>query len=138
MKAAKETWPATHRPQILIFAVIAVIALVIVGAVSLPAIATAGAFTTLIIGIAAQQSLSNIFAGIVLALAHPFKVGDTIQIHIGILGRPEGTKGIVEAMGIVYTQLLVDSEEIYVPNTTVLNAEVTVEKVPDDGTSPES
>jgi small-conductance mechanosensitive channel len=34
-----------------------------------------GAFATVLIGIAAQQSLSNLFAGMVLVLARPMQVG---------------------------------------------------------------
>ncbi len=44
-----------------------------------------------VLGIAAQQSLGNIFAALVLLLARPFKVGDYIRIRSGPLG------GIFEA-----------------------------------------
>ena len=35
-----------------------------------------GALTTVFVSIAAQQALSNVFAGLVLVFARPFKVGD--------------------------------------------------------------
>ena len=42
-----------------------------------------GALTSVFVGIAAQQSLSNVFAGMVLLLAHPFRVGDAIRLRAG-------------------------------------------------------
>src|SRR5438552_3446242 len=45
-----------------------------------------GAVTTILIGIAAQQSLSNIFAGLVLLLSRPFNVGETILLRSGAMG----------------------------------------------------
>src|SRR5262245_20338423 len=40
-----------------------------------------GAVTTIILGIAAQQSLSNVFSGLVLLLSHPFGVGDPVSLR---------------------------------------------------------
>ena len=42
-----------------------------------------GAFATIIITIAGQQSLSNIFAGMVLLVSRPFQVGDVILLRSG-------------------------------------------------------
>ena len=42
-----------------------------------------GAFATIIITIAGQQALSNIFAGMVLLLSRPFMVGDVIWLRSG-------------------------------------------------------
>lgn len=122
MKTVRDSWVVTHRPQLLIIAAVAFIALFIVGAVSAPAVAVPTAFLTLIVGIAAQQSLGNIFAGIVLALSHPFKVGDTIKLPAAI-----DIEGVVKAMGIVYTEVLADGEIHYIPNTVVLSGAVTIE-----------
>ncbi len=121
MKTVRDSWVATHRPQLLIIAAVAFIALFIVGAVSAPAVAVPTAFITLIVGIAAQQSLGNIFAGIVLALAHPFKIGNTIKIS------SVNQTGVVKAMGIVYTEIVENDEVVYIPNTTVLSGAVTIE-----------
>src|SRR5437016_9012583 len=62
-----------------------------------------GAFATIIITIAGQQSLSNVFAGIVLLLSRPFQVGDTILLRSGALGGQ--LEGIVTEIGITYLQL---------------------------------
>ena len=44
-----------------------------------------GALTTVFVSIAAQQALGNVFAGLVLMLARPFKVGDDIRLRAGAL-----------------------------------------------------
>jgi len=46
-----------------------------------------GAVTGMIVGIAAQQSLSNVFAGLVLLFARPYIPGEKVQIRSGALGR---------------------------------------------------
>ena len=45
-----------------------------------------GAFATVLVGIAAQQSLSNVFAGLVLLLARPVDLGERVWIKSGPLG----------------------------------------------------
>ena len=48
-----------------------------------------GALTGVIIGIAAQQTLSNFFAGILLMIVRPFNVGDPVVLK-NALGEYEG------------------------------------------------
>jgi small-conductance mechanosensitive channel len=59
-----------------------------------------GAVTTIILGIAAQQSLGNVFSGIVLLLSHPFGVGDTVTFRSGAFSGQ--IEGIVTEIGISY------------------------------------
>jgi hypothetical protein len=81
-----------------------------------------GALTSVFVGIAAQQALSNVFAGLVLLLAHPFRVGDAIRMRAGALaGEIDGT---VTEIGITYVQLSTSSGVISIPNSQVLNAVV--------------
>src|SRR5581483_6133158 len=40
----------------------------------------------IVLGIAAQQSLGNVFAGLVLLVSKPFTVGDRIRVRAGALG----------------------------------------------------
>ena len=63
-----------------------------------------GALTSVFVGIAAQQALSNVFAGMVLLLARPFRVGDAIRLRAGALagGQIDGT---VTEIGITYVRL---------------------------------
>jgi small-conductance mechanosensitive channel len=73
-----------------------------------------------VLGIAAQQSLGNVFAGIVLILARPFGIGDHVRIRSGALG------GIFEAqvreISLVYVTLQTEDGELKVPNSAMLAA----------------
>jgi hypothetical protein len=79
-----------------------------------------GALTSVFVGIAAQQSLSNVFAGMVLLLAHPFRVGDSIRMQAGALGGQ--ISGTVTEIGITYVHLATATGVISIPNSQVLNA----------------
>ncbi len=81
-----------------------------------------GALTSVFVGIAAQQSLSNVFAGMVLLLARPFRVGDTILLRAGALGGE--LTGTVTDIGITYVRLDTGGSVMSVPNSQVLNAVV--------------
>ena len=81
-----------------------------------------GALTSVFVGIAAQQALSNVFAGLVLLLARPFKVGDSIRLRAGALSGEIG--GTVSEIGITYVRLATADGMVSVPNSQVLNAVV--------------
>ena len=81
-----------------------------------------GALTSVLLGIAAQQSLSNIFAGMVLLLSRPFRVGDAIQLRAGALGGQ--LDGTVTEIGITYIRLDTGNTIMSVPNSQVLAAAV--------------
>jgi small-conductance mechanosensitive channel len=81
-----------------------------------------GALTSVFVGIAAQQALSNVFAGLVLMLAHPFRVGDSIRMRAGALsGEIDGT---VTEIGITYVRMSCTGGMVSIPNSQVLNAVV--------------
>jgi hypothetical protein len=67
----------------------------------------AGAVTTILLGIAGQQSLSDVFASLGLLLSRPFTVGNYIRLKSGALGGV--TDGLVAEIGI--TCLRLDTEE---------------------------
>jgi small-conductance mechanosensitive channel len=77
-----------------------------------------GAVTGVIVGIAAQQSLSNVFAGIVLLLARPFTVGSRVRIRSGALGGI--FEGTVIGMSLTYVTLETDDGRLSVPNSAML------------------
>jgi small-conductance mechanosensitive channel len=81
-----------------------------------------GALTSVFVGIAAQQALSNVFAGLVLLFARPFRVGDEIRLRAGALGGQ--IEGIVADIGITYVRINTDGTILSVPNSQVLNAVV--------------
>jgi small-conductance mechanosensitive channel len=70
-----------------------------------------------IIGIAAQQSLANIFAALVLLFARPFVVGERVRIRSGTLGIID-----VDVLGIGLTYVTVRTEDgiLRVPNSVML------------------
>jgi Mechanosensitive ion channel len=74
------------------------------------------------VGIAAQQALGNVFAGLVLLVARPFQVGDAIRLRAGALG---GTlDGTVTDIGITYLRFDTGGSVMSIPNSQVLNAVV--------------
>ncbi len=81
-----------------------------------------GALTTILIGIAAQQSLSNVFAGLVLLLSRPFNVGERIQLRSGAMGGL--LEGTVTEIGITYLRLDTADGLMSLPNAQVLAAAV--------------
>jgi small-conductance mechanosensitive channel len=81
-----------------------------------------GAFATVLVGIAAQQSLSNVFAGIVLLLARPVDVGDQVWIRSGALGGE--LRGMVTEIGITYVLLDTPQGPLHLPNSQVLAAAI--------------
>jgi small-conductance mechanosensitive channel len=95
-----------------------------------------GAFATIIVTIAGQQALANIFAGLVLLLSRPFQVGDMILLRSGPLaGELEGT---VTEIGITYLQLGTANGVMSLPNSQVLAAAVSrlAPTAPPEGLSP--
>ena len=73
-------------------------------------ILASSAVIALIIGFAAQSTLSNVIAGILIAFTQPLRLGDQVEV-----GTAEGT---VEEIGLIYTLLRApDGPRYYVPNT---------------------
>lgn len=80
------------------------------------------AFTAVIFGLAAQQTLGNLIAGLVLLSARPFRVGERVRLQGGPLaGQLEGT---VSSLGLLYTTFAKGEDAIMVPNSVVLNVAV--------------
>ncbi len=70
------------------------------------------------IGLALQDSLSNVAGGIMLLINKPFKIGDYIMVS--------GVSGTVKQITILYTRLDSDSNQaIFIPNGQVSGAVVT-------------
>jgi small-conductance mechanosensitive channel len=86
------------------------------------AIIAGGAFTAVIFGLAAQQTLGNVIAGMVLLSARPFRVGERIRLQAGAVGG--FTEGVVSSLGLLYTTLARGDDRILIPNNVVLAAVV--------------
>jgi Mechanosensitive ion channel len=97
------------------------ITLVLVG-VDVRDLIVGGAFAAVLLGIAAQQAFNNLFAGLVLLLARPFAVGDSVRMRGGVVSGQ--IEGIVTDIGITYVRLDTDEGMLNVPNAQVLAAAV--------------
>ncbi|MDE3129790.1 MAG: mechanosensitive ion channel family protein [Acidobacteriota bacterium] len=99
-----------------------VLAAFAVGGISLQAIAVGGGFAAVVIGLAAQQTLGNLVAGMVLLSARPFRVGERVRLQAGVLAG--SLEGVVSSLGLLYTTLSRGEERMMIPNTIVLSATV--------------
>ena len=92
-------------------------------------LAVGGAFTAVIVGLAAQQTLGNLIAGTVLLSARPFRVGDRVRLQGGPIGGQ--IEGVVSTLGLLYTTFASGDDAIMVPNSVVLNVAVVPLREPD-------
>ena len=98
---------------LLIFCVFAVIG------VSVQRLLIGAGLAGVVLGIAAQQSLGNVFASLVLLFARPFGVGDHIRIRSGTLGVIDV---YVLAIGLTYVTVRTDDGNLKIPNSVMLAA----------------
>jgi small-conductance mechanosensitive channel len=101
--------------------IVVLVALNIAG-VSSRTLAVGGSITAIVIGLAAQQTLGNFFAGTVLLSARPFRVGDRVRLRGGSIGGQ--IEGTVSSLGLLYTNFSVGDETVMVPNSVVLGVAV--------------
>jgi small conductance mechanosensitive channel len=107
---------------------IRLVALVIVVLVALDAAAlpphtlvVGGAVAAAILGLAAQQTLGNLVAGLVILSARPFRLGDRIRLRGGNMS--DEIEGIVSSLGLLYTTLTPTRESLGLPQTVVAQGE---------------
>jgi len=85
-------------------------------------LAVGGAITAVVFGLAAQQTLGNLIAGMVLISARPFRIGDRVRLQGGgLAGQVEGT---VASLGLLYVTFAQGDDSIMVPNNVVLSSAV--------------
>lgn len=92
-------------------------------------LAVGGAFTAVVVGLAAQQTLGNLIAGTVLLSARPFRVGERVRLQGG--GIAGTIEGVVSSLGLLYTTFASGEDSIMVPNSVVLNVAVVPLREPD-------
>jgi small conductance mechanosensitive channel len=92
------------------------------------AIALGGAVTAVVIGLAAQSTLGNVIAGIVLQTSRPFRVGERVRLQGGPLGAT--VEGTVASQGLIYTTLARGNGAILVPNNSALGATIVPLRAP--------
>jgi small-conductance mechanosensitive channel len=63
----------------------------------------------IIVGFASQRTLGNFVAGLLIAFTQPVRLGDEVSI--------EGTDGVVEEIGLIYTFVRIDNgDRLVIPN----------------------
>jgi small-conductance mechanosensitive channel len=107
----------------LVTTLIAVVVALRVARLDLRTLALGGAFSAVVFGLAAQQTLGNLIAGTVLVSARPFRVGERVRLQGG--GLAGSVEGVVSSIGLLYTILASGADAIMVPNSIVLNVAVT-------------
>jgi small conductance mechanosensitive channel len=103
----------------LLTVMVAVLVALRIAGIEAGTLAIGGAVTAVVFGLAAQQTLGNVFAGMVLLSARPFRVGDRVRLQGGPVG--DGLEGIVSSLGLLYTALVSGADRILVPNSVVIS-----------------
>jgi small conductance mechanosensitive channel len=80
------------------------------------AILTTASVASIVIGLAAQNTLGNLISGVSLLLYRPVKLGDLVRVDA-----PTGQEsGVVEAITLGYTTLLSSNDQkIVIPNSVM-------------------
>jgi small-conductance mechanosensitive channel len=76
------------------------------------AVLGSAAVVGLVIGFAAQPTLSNFVAGILIAFTQPLRIGDRVEVT--------GSTGVVEEIALMYSFIrLDDGSRLVIPNATL-------------------
>ena len=71
----------------------------------------------LVLGFAAQRTIGNFIAGLLIAFTQPIRLGDEIEF--------DGTRGVVEEVGLIYTWVRTpDSDRLVIPNEMLVSRTV--------------
>ncbi len=106
----------TQMAKIVLYTLLITIVLNILG-IPATSIVTVIGTAGVAIGLALQNSLSNVAGGFLLMLTKPFKIGDYIITN--------GVEGTVSQISILHTRLdSVSNQAIYVPNGLAINATI--------------
>jgi small-conductance mechanosensitive channel len=66
----------------------------------------------IVVGFAAQKTIGNFIAGLLIAFSQPIRLGDRVEL--------EGLRGVVEEIGLTYTFIrLEDNDRLVIPNERI-------------------
>lgn len=94
--------------------------------IKVTSILVGGALTGVIIGIGAQSTLSNLFAGILLFTLRPFRMGQTVIIRSSSFGGVEYTGTVIDNNWFHTKIVNSEGQVITIPNSSVVIAVVTI------------
>jgi len=101
--------------------------------VNLTAALIGAGFLGIVLGLAAQQVLGNIFAGFSLLVSKPFEIGDRVTLATSSYGMAgstyshenqiSGFTGVIQDVGIFFTRVVLDNgTPAIVPNSVMIGA----------------
>lgn len=93
--------------KIVLYVLVVTVALTVLG-VPMTSIITVIGTAGVAVGLALQDSLSNLAGGFLILFAKPFRVGNYIRVG--------GEEGTVESISILYTKLLTPDNKCYLPS----------------------
>src|SRR4051794_36138189 len=85
-------------------------------------ILASSAILGIVVGFAAQRTIGNFIAGLLIAFSQPIRIGDYVEI--------DGSSGVVEEIGLTYTFIRMnDNDRLVIPNDriasdTILNSSI--------------
>jgi small conductance mechanosensitive channel len=78
------------------------------------AILASSAVLGLVIGFAAQRTIGNFIAGLLIAFTQPVRLGDEVEVG--------GVRGVVEEIGLTYTWVRThDNDQLVIPNEKLVS-----------------
>ena len=117
IKKDEDILPKITRDSILFvtFAVLFFVVLRVRSDINLASLLTTSALLTVVIGLAAQATLSNLFSGLIIQAERPFSIGDWIQF--------ENYEGTVIGISWKSTQILTREKIlVYIPNSVLASS----------------
>lgn len=131
--AERRTWNLVIN----IFAALGYVYLIVVALgllrVNLGGLLIGGAVTGIVLGMAAQSALGNLFGGMLVLFLHPYSAGERITIRSGNFGGAEYT-GTVREVTLFYTTLETTGGNVLIPNALAATSVVRVEGTGDTET----
>ena len=110
--------PLFHKAARVVFVIIALMWLLNIWGINITPYLAGVGISGIVLGLALQDALKNIFGGITLILDKTFQIGDKIKLE-------SGDVGTVHDIGLRSTKLVTfDNEIIYIPNGYLANSRV--------------
>lgn len=117
----QEPWPKIFLDIVQSFIYVAALVVALaVGGVNLPSLLTGSAVLGVVLGLALQDTLGNLFAGLAIQVQLPFEVGDWIQFDPALnrIGK------VIEINWRATKIVTLDEVELIIPNATLGKAQI--------------
>lgn len=105
------------RVSKMVFIIVGVLVSLSILKIDLTGLLIAAGFAGIVVGLAAQQTLSHLFAGIALVIEGRLKIGDSVRIG--------DDWGVVTSVGLLSTKIRLWSGEVLtIPNSNVMSSKI--------------